>query len=119
MSEAIKTPPTSLTFRAGTPKRVFDDLRRRYSRYLLDEEDPLLDYFETDIHKKIRATMKPGDWISNLRDAHGLTQSELGKKLGGVRASRISDWENNQRAVSKKYAKALSALLKVPAERFL
>jgi antitoxin component HigA of HigAB toxin-antitoxin module len=94
-----------------------DEVRNRYSKYLVD--DPLLDYFETDFHKMIEARMTPGVYISNMRDVHGLTQDELGAKLGGVRASRISDWENDRRAVSKKYAKALAAIFKLPADCFL
>lgn len=111
--------PINFAFRPRTPKRILREVRIRYSRYLADETDPLLDYFETEFHKRVRARMTPGSWIEHLRDAHGLSQAELGKKLGGVRASRVSDWENNRRSVSKKYAKALSALLKVPAENFL
>jgi transcriptional regulator with XRE-family HTH domain len=78
-----------------------------------------VDYFKTDLHKKMIETMTPGLWVKELREAHGLSQAKLGEKMGGIKASRISDWENNQRAVSKAAAKAFAKLFKVPSERFL
>ena len=119
MSVATKTRPISLTLRPGTPSRVLQDLRRRYSRYLVEHEDKAVDFFKTDLHKKVSATMTPGLWVRHLREAHGLSQAHLGEKMGGVKASRISDWENNQRAVSKAAAKNLAKLFSVPVERFL
>lgn len=119
MSVATKTRPISLTLRPGTPSRVLQDLHRRYSRYLVEREDKAVDYFKTDLHKKVSATMTPGLWVRHLREAHGLSQAQLGEKMGGIKASRISDWENNQRAVSKAAAKGLSKLFSVPADRFI
>ncbi len=119
MSVATKTRPIKLTLQPGTPRRVLQDLRRRYSRYLVEREDIAVDYLETSFHKKVQETLTPGLWIKHLREAHNLTQVELGLKLGGVKPSRISDWENNHRAVSKAAAKDLAKLFKVPADRFI
>ena len=63
--------------------------------------------------------MTPGLWVRHLREAQDLSQAQLGAKMGGIKASRISDWENNQRAVSKTAAKSLSKLFGVPADRFI
>lgn len=63
--------------------------------------------------------MTLGSRIYGLRDAHGWTQRQLGEKLGGVSAARISDWENDRRSVSKEFAKQLSELFRVSVERFL
>jgi DNA-binding XRE family transcriptional regulator len=119
MSAATKTHPIKLTFRSGTPRRILQDARRRYSRYLVEREDKAVDYFETDLAKKIEASMTPGLWLKHLREAHNLSQAELGEKIGGIKPSRISDWENNQRAVSKAAAKSLAKLFRVPADRFI
>lgn len=118
MSAATKTRPIKLTFRSGTPRRILQDVRRRYSRYLVDREDAAVNYFETDLHKKISKTLTPGLWLKHLREAHDLSQAELGKKMG-VKASRVSDWENNQRAVSKTAAKGLAKLFNAPIDRFI
>ena len=119
MSAATKTHPIKLTLRPGTPRRILQDLRRRYSRYLVERDDVAVDYFETDLHKKIEKTLTPALWLKHLREAHDLSQAELGEKLGGVKASRISDWENSQRAVSKASAKSLAKLFHVPVDRFI
>jgi ribosome-binding protein aMBF1 (putative translation factor) len=114
----IKTPPINLRFRRDTPGRILIEVRKRYASYLV-EDDPLMDWHTTDLHEKIVTSMKPGDWVFHLRDANGLTQEELGQKLGNVSGSRISDWEGNRRAVSKSIAKKLSALFGVSSERFI
>ncbi len=119
MSVTTKMRPIKLSFHPGTPQRILQDLRRRYSRYLVEREDKAVDYFETGLHKKVSKTMTPGLWLKHLREAHNLSQAELGEKLGGVKASRVSDWENNQRAVSKAAAKSLAKLFSVPADRFI
>ena len=63
-------PRLNRAFRAGTPRRVFQDLHRRYSQYLVEREDKAVDYFETDLHKKVSAgTMTPGLWLKHLRDS--------------------------------------------------
>jgi DNA-binding transcriptional regulator YiaG len=119
MSAATKTPPIKLTFRPGTPRRVLQEARRRYSRYLVERDDVAVDYLETGLAKKVSKTLTPALWLKHLREAHDLSQAELGKKLGGVKASRISDWESGQRAVSKASAKSLAKLFHVPADRFI
>lgn len=119
MSVATKTLPTNLTFRPGTPVRVLRDVRRRYTSYLLEQEDAVVDYLETELHRKVSGTMTPGLWLSHLRDAHGWSQAGLGERLGGVKPSRVSDWENNHRPISKAVAKQLAKLFKVSAERFI
>ncbi len=119
MSVATKTRSIDLHFRSGTPRRVLQDVRRRYAPYLLKEEDVAVEYFETELHKQVSATMKAGLWVRHLREAHGWSQAELGEKLGGVKAARVSDFENNQRAISKGVAKDLGHLFKVSADRFI
>jgi DNA-binding XRE family transcriptional regulator len=117
MPGRIKMPLTSLQFRLNTPLPILREARRRYAKYLVDDEPE--DYFQTEFHRKVSARMTPGIWLKTGRDAHGLTQEELGAKLGGVSDKRISDWESGRRAIPKSIAKALANLFRVPAERFL
>jgi HTH-type transcriptional regulator / antitoxin HipB len=81
-----------------------------------------LDYLKTDFHKKVAARLTPGKSLKHLREAHGLSQSELGALVGEkqpVRASRISDWENDFRAISKPVAKKFAAIFQVSVDRFI
>ena len=83
------------------------------------DDDVLVDLSETSAWKKFAAEQTPGSWLAGMREALALTQKQLGHRLGGVSAARISDWEHDRRAISKAYAKALAKLFKIPAERFL
>lgn len=113
-----KTRPISLRFRQDTPSRILVEARKRYASYLM-EEDPLEDWHSTEQHGSIMASLSPGDWLCHLRKANGLTQEDLGLKLGKVAGSRISDWEGNRRSVSKAVAKKLSLIFNVSPERFI
>jgi transcriptional regulator with XRE-family HTH domain len=62
--------------------------------------------------------MKPGDYLSHYREAHGLTQKELAKKIG-VRINYLSDMETGQRAISKAMAKKLAELFSVSPAVFI
>jgi DNA-binding transcriptional regulator YiaG len=110
-------PPTNLQFRPGTPLPILREARRRYARYLVDDE--VEDYFKTELHRRVSARMTPGLRLKTLRKGHGLTQEELGKKIGNFSDKRISDWESGRRGIPKSVAKALSVWFSVPAERFL
>jgi|SRR5690606_7031727 len=113
-----KTRPISLRFRQDMPGRILIEARKRYASYLMDE-NPLEDWRSTDQHEKTIGSLTPGDWIFHLREANGLAQGELGRKLGKVSGSRISDWEANRRAVSKAMAKKLSLIFNVSPDRFI
>ena len=113
-----KARPINLRFRRDTPGRILVEARKPYASYLIDE-DVLEDWIETDLHRKISKSLKPGGWLSHLRDAHNLTQEELGRQLGRVSGSRISDWEANRRAVSKGMAKKLAGIFNVSPDRFI
>jgi len=98
-----------------------EDLQTRYSAWILEvpEEPESIDLSTTEEWKQFSSRQTPGKWIAGLRSAQGWTQKELGRRLGGVSAARVSDWEHDRRAVSKAYAKALAGLLGVSADRFL
>jgi len=117
---ATKARPIEFRVRANTPSKLLAEVRSRLSNWLLaDDDEELIDWFSTDLHKEIDARMTPGSWLRQLREAHGLTQKDLGVRLGRVSPARISDWENDRRAVSKDAAKQLSALFRISSDRFL
>src|ERR1035437_2608421 len=106
--------------RSDIPSMLLAEVRSRLSPWTPSEDDDeLVDWFSTDLHKQIEARMTPGSWLRELRDAHGWTQKDLGIRLGDVSPARISDWENNHRSMSKDVAKQLSDLFRVSVERFL
>ena len=81
-----------------------------------------MEFNKTNIYRKIEATLTPGNWLKSLRKANELSQSQLGRRLGTnkpVRAARVSDWENDFRAISKPIAKRLATLFHVSADHFI
>lgn len=117
---ATRMRPIELAFSPRTPQSVLRDLRRRYARWLEppSADEALVDVFKTAEWKDFESRQTPGAWLAGLRQAHALTQRRLGSKLG-VAAARVSDWEHDRRAISKRFAKILARMFKVPVERFL
>ena len=48
----------------------------------------------------MKAKTLPGDFLRIYRENKGLTQAELGKKLGGIHRQHISNMERGQRSIS-------------------
>ena len=84
-----------------------------------DENEELIDVFNSDWYKKTKSKMTPGDYIKIYRENIDLTQAELGKKFGGLTRQYISDLEKGRRGVSKEMAKKLSTFFNVPIKRFI
>lgn len=84
-----------------------------------DENEELLEVAESSWYKGMEGSIKPGENLRMYREIHGLTQEELGKKLGNFSRQNISNMENGSRAISKDTAKKLAALFNVSLERFL
>ncbi len=117
MQVDTKTRHISIRFKSRTPARVINTIKKQYSNYI-DDDDEYVDYFKTDLHKKISASMTPGDKIRGLRKACGWTLSIVGEKIG-VTPYRVSDYETGQRAISKAVAKKLGDLFGVSPALFI
>jgi DNA-binding transcriptional regulator YiaG len=127
MSAAVKKPPINKAvkstryhfhFKRSTPRRVLSEIVNRYSSYLTDDDDELIDISTTDWYKTMEREMKPADYLKHLREAHELTQKALGEKIG-TNAAHISDYETGQRAISKEMAKRLAEVFKASPALFI
>jgi DNA-binding XRE family transcriptional regulator len=74
---------------------------------------------KTDWYRDIKSATTPGDAVRIYRENLGLTQAELGRKLGKYSRQNISDIEHSKRNISIDTAKKLSNIFTVPVERFL
>jgi len=104
------------------PENVIDYFQQKYgSNFEIIEENDneLVDIFETDWFKVVSQSTTPGESLRIYRQNKGLTQDELGKKLGNFTKQHISDMEHFRRSISKDVAKKLSKIFNVPIERFL
>jgi DNA-binding XRE family transcriptional regulator len=119
MLAVVRTPHTKLRIEGNIPRWMLLRLRQDYkSRVVITESEETVNAFETDWYKKISKTVTPGFALKTYRENIGLTQAELGKKLGDT-AQHISDMENDRRAISKQTALKLAKLFHTSVERFI
>ena len=100
---------------------LLEYLRKAYGELevITDEEDEIVEVTESDWYRSLRETIGPGENLRLYRELHGMTQEELGKKLGNLARQNISNIEHGHRAVSKNMALALAKLFDVSVEKFL
>lgn len=128
MLAVVRAPHTkrpTLEIRGQIPSWMISRLKREYKSNLEIKkdgdqiDDDLVNIFETDWFSSVEAKMTPGDNLRIYRENAGLSQSELGKKLGNIPRQNISLMEKGKRGISKEIAKKLSSILKVPVSRFI
>jgi len=107
-----------LRFRPQTPAKVIEHIEREYGSYMIDPDDELVVFNETDLARKIDKRMTPGKYLRNLREATGMTQKQVGE-MTGKRSSYISDLETGQREIGKKVAKKLAEIFNVSPAVFI
>ena len=128
MLAVVKTPHTEkleLEIRGRIPDWMISRLKKEYGRNFILKDidhsdiDEFVDIFKSDWFADIDSKMTPGENLRIYRENFGLTQTELGIKLGDIPRQNISAMEKGRRGISKNIAKKLSALLKVPVSRFV
>jgi DNA-binding XRE family transcriptional regulator len=121
MLAVAKTPHIDLRIRGSISVPVLRTLKREYGtalKVMPDADDETVDWFSTELSKKIAARLSPGNCVKIYRENLGLTQEGLGAKLG-VKGSFVSDIEHDRRAISKEKAKILSKLFHVSVGYFI
>jgi plasmid maintenance system antidote protein VapI len=93
-------------------------VRTRYDDYLVEDGEELVDITETEWYRRTEASMKPGDYMRHLREAHDLTLREVGERLG-VSIQYVHDMESGIRGVGKEKAKALGAMFNISPAVFI
>ena len=122
MQAVVKTPHIEINIKGDIPKKLLATLEEEYGQDVeISEEDDeeLIDIFETDWYRDIKAGMTPGTYLKIYRENFGLTQAELGKRLGNVPRQHISNMECGSRNISLKTAKKLSQIFHVSPEKFI
>ncbi|RZB35291.1 MAG: hypothetical protein SRB1_01059 [Desulfobacteraceae bacterium Eth-SRB1] len=124
MLAVVKKPHTKTTLfeiKGNIPAGIMEYLHREFGQNveIVDENEELVNIFDTHWYKAIKKTISSGDTLRIYRQNLGLTQTELGQKLGKFTRQKISDMENNKRSISKAVAKKLSRIFDVQIERFL
>jgi ribosome-binding protein aMBF1 (putative translation factor) len=121
MLAAGKVRPIKMFFKPRTPRKIIREIQLKYHRFLADspaEKDENVNWFKTDLYRKIAKEITPAMLLKDLREAQELSQKQLGEILN-IPGNRISDFETGHRAISKDIAKKLSKVLNVSASRFI
>ena len=82
------------------------------------EVDQYVNATDTDWYKETKENWTPSTEVRTNRQKFGLTQKELGEKIG-VSKQYVSDLENNHRNISSELAKKLGEVFKRNYRRFL
>ena len=116
-----RTKTTLFKVKGDIPPGVLEYLQREFGQdvEMVGDDEELLNIFDTDWYKDISEATTPGDALKIYRENFGLTQAELGHKLGKFTRQKISDMEHNKRSISKDVARKLSQLFDIPIARFL
>ena len=116
-----RTKTTLFKVKGDIPPGVLEYLQREFGQNVevVEDDEELLNIFDTDWYTDISEATTPGDALKIYRENFGLTQAELGHKLGKFTRQKISDMEHNKRSISKDVARKLSQLFDIPIARFL
>jgi antitoxin component HigA of HigAB toxin-antitoxin module len=121
MQALVKTHRTDIRMQGDIPARILDVLRSEYGGDLkvYEGDDEYVEATETDWYRNIQAQTTPGDAMRIYRENFGMTQAQLGEKLGNVPRQIVSNMERGRRPISLANAKKLAVIFNVPASRFL
>ena len=122
MLAVVKTPRTNIRIKGKISNKLMEVLVSEYGKDVQltrDPDDELVDVFQTDWYRNIKKTMTPGTYMKIYRENRKMTQTELGKILGGLPRQHVSNMENGLRPISKKIALKLSKVFEVSVEKFI
>jgi DNA-binding XRE family transcriptional regulator len=119
MQVVVKTPRIRLEGEV-TPELV-EYLRTQYGdiEVIEEEDDELVEVTRSEWYRSLKERLTPGENMKLYREMHGLSQEELGRKLGRFSRQNISNMENGHRSISKATAKRLAQVFDVSVEKFL
>ena len=114
----VKTPPIRIEGKK-IPEDMIDFVRSHYKGIVVeDDDDELVDAFESDWYKEIDARTTAGEVVKILRTNQRWTQEDLARRLDIAR-SNVTNMENDKRPIGKVMARRLGDLFKVDYKEFL
>lgn len=119
MQVHVKTPHTDIRIQGEIPPSILEALRNEYGNALelQDINEEVFEIRDTDWFQHLQ--VKPGEVLRIYRENAGMSQAQLGARLGGIPRQAVSGMERGRRAISLSTAKKLAAIFQVPASRFL
>jgi len=122
MQAVVKTPHIEINIKGEIPEKLLSLLEEEYGegvQIAKDDGEETVNVFDTDWYKEIKPKIAPGDNLRIYRQNAGMTQAELGEKLGGIPRQHISNMERGIRPISIKTARELAKIFSVSPEKFI
>ena len=122
MQAVVKTSHIELKIKGEISPKLIAVLEEEFGPELQleqEQDDEVLDIFETDWYTQIRSRMTPGDNLKIYRENRGWTQTQLGEMIDSLPRQHISNMERGTRSISKKTARRLAQIFKVPTSKFI
>jgi DNA-binding XRE family transcriptional regulator len=122
MQAVVKTPRIEVKIKGDIPPKLLSVLKEEFGEDFHlsgDREEEVVDIFETDWYRKVKAKTTSGDNLRIYRENRGLTQAELGALLGGVPRQHVSNMERGMRPISIKTARKLAEVFEVSPAKFI
>jgi DNA-binding XRE family transcriptional regulator len=119
MQVVAKTPRINLRIEGEIPPGLLAALKAEIGEKLQIRtgDDEYVEVTETAWYKGLR--LIPGETLAHYRTMHGLTQAQLGEKLGGIPRQHISNMEKGHRTISLEMAKKLATIFNAAPVNFL
>jgi len=121
MQVLVKTNKTKIEMKGDIPNDIIKALNKSFKKSVKiynDDGEELILATESEWFKQLNSETTPGHVIHIYRENLGLSQAELGKKIGKS-LQYISDLENNRRNISINVAKKLAEIFEISIARLI
>lgn len=121
MQVHVKMRHIKIDIEGDIPESILAAIKKEYGRNVkfTKEEDSFVVADETEWYKETMKEITPARALKAYRMSRGMTQTELGEKLGGVPRQHISNMEKGSRKINVELAKKLAGLFDVSVEKFI
>jgi len=116
----VKTPHIKIDITGDIPESIINAVKKEYgNKVKIETDDEYVIADETEWYKTTIKNMTPARAMKACRLSRGMTQAQLGEKLGGIPRQHISNMENGSRKINIDVAKTLAAVFGVSVEKFI
>ncbi|MDM8566833.1 helix-turn-helix transcriptional regulator [Candidatus Halobeggiatoa sp. HSG11] len=124
MLAVVKKPHTDtmlFEIKGDIPNQVLDYIQQQFGQNveIIEDNEELVNIFETDWYKQISPTITSGDVVRIYRENLGLSQMELGQELGNLTEDFIVEIECGERKINQNIAEKLGKFFGIPVDRFI
>jgi DNA-binding XRE family transcriptional regulator len=122
LSAIVRTNHVWIVIKGVIPPSLLHLLRLEYGTHVREHSEfgeQMRNVLDAPLYEKEPLEMSPGDYIRLFRKEAMLSQSELGRKIGGVSRQNICRMERGRRPISRKMALRLSDFFDVSPAKFI